>query len=165
MAERTEREAVPLSEAKDLSALSVVSCGKSLAPQPAPAHTWPHIMEAASILVVDDHPSIRRVLERLLSDAGYAVTGASDGAEALATMTRASRPFGLVITDIRMPRMDGWELSRHLSHHWPDLPIVYLSAYDSELPRFATIQRERSAFFPKPFDSEILLESVARLLQ
>jgi len=120
---------------------------------------------SARILIVDDDPVVRLLLERLLTNAGYAVTTATHGAEALEAALRAERPVDLAITDIRMPHMDGWELGRRLSHHWPGLPILYLSGFTSELSRFSPARTPAAGFLPKPFDPDELLRRVALLLQ
>jgi two-component system response regulator HydG len=79
-----------------------------------------------SILVAEDEPSSAEYLRVLLEGRGHAVRLASNGLEALLALE--SRPFDLVITDLRMPSMDGFELLSHLAQRWPDLPAIVLSA-------------------------------------
>ena len=86
----------------------------------------------ARILIVDDEPSVRRMLRRLLSEGGYRIVEAGDGAEALEIAIRDESGFDLVITDIKMPVMDGRELGRLLHATLPGLPVLYTSAYTSD---------------------------------
>jgi len=121
--------------------------------------------KTARILIVDDDSVVRALLQRLLTNAGYSVTTAAHGAEALDAVLQAQEPVDLAITDIRMPHMDGWELGRRLSHHWPGLPILYLSGFTSEISRFSPARTPASGFLPKPFDPDELLRRVALLLE
>jgi FixJ family two-component response regulator len=68
-----------------------------------------------------------------------------------------------LVTDVRMPVMDGWELSSRLRERWPDLPVLYISGYDIELSQGAK-RRASGAFLRKPFDLDELLRQVGRLL-
>ncbi|MEZ4280395.1 MAG: sigma-54 dependent transcriptional regulator [Myxococcota bacterium] len=79
-----------------------------------------------SILVAEDEPSSAEYLRVLLEERGHEVRLAANGLEALLALE--SRPFDLVITDLRMPSMDGFELLSHLAQRWPDLPAIVLTA-------------------------------------
>jgi CheY-like chemotaxis protein len=116
------------------------------------------------ILIVDDEASVRRMLRRLLSECGYQVVEAEDGAEALAIVTGGESPFDLVITDIKMPVMDGRELGRKLHAAVPKLPVLYVSAYSSDMTAGVSAGRP-SPFLRKPFEPEGLLRTVATLLR
>jgi two-component system cell cycle sensor histidine kinase/response regulator CckA len=79
------------------------------------------------ILVVDDSPDIRRVVARALIDARYEVLEAEDGARALQILEREGVDIDLVLTDIKMPRVDGVELGRRVADRkWP-VPVIYMS--------------------------------------
>ncbi len=103
------------------------------------------------------------LIERLLVEEGYEVRTAHHGQEALQIALRGSRAFDLFITDVRMPVMDGWELSRRLGERWPDVPVLYISGYDVELTH-PSARRGRGAFLRKPFDPDELIRNVNRLL-
>ncbi len=79
-----------------------------------------------SILVAEDEPSSAEYLRVLLEGRGHEVRLVANGLEALLALE--ARPFDLVITDLRMPAMDGFELLSHLAQRWPDLPAIVLSA-------------------------------------
>lgn len=82
------------------------------------------------ILVVDDEEGIRQVLSRALSVKGYETITASNGSEALNLFLRNS--FDLVITDLQMPRMDGWSLASRIKDSFPDTPVVLITARAKE---------------------------------
>ena len=128
----------------------------------APRESFARSDEAARarVLIVDDEPIVLSFVARLLEEAGYQVHAAPNGAEALQIATSEWREFDLVITDVRMPSLDGWELGRLLRERWPGLPILYVSGYDvgGTTPR-------ASAFLRKPFDPAELLRQVAGLLE
>ncbi len=121
-------------------------------------------MGDARILVVDDDQVIQQLLRVNLELEGYAVEVAADGEEALRAFA-AFRP-ALVLLDIMMPKLDGWEVSRRLKEH-PDgaaVPIVLLSARAQQ----ADVERGNelgvAAYVTKPFDPISLLDLVAGLL-
>ncbi len=108
------------------------------------------------VLVVDDEPQIRAFLSLMLSDAGYRVSAAEDGVAALGVL-RTLRP-AVIITDLMMPRMDGWELCRRLrsAADTAAIPLIVISALNAA-------DAPGDAFFPKPFDLEALLATLRRL--
>jgi CheY-like chemotaxis protein len=111
----------------------------------------------ARVLIVDDEFDIRQAVAEVLSEEGYQVLSAGDGAEALAYL-REFRP-NLVLLDLMMPGMNGWEF-RAAQQGDPDIrsiPVVVLSA----LGRESTIDAD--GFMQKPFDLDDLLAVVQRL--
>ena len=116
------------------------------------------------MLVAEDDPVVRTMLQRLLQEAGFEVRTARHGDEALGLALRGSGAFDLVVTDVRMPVMDGWELSRRLRERWPDLPMLFISGYDVELAAGSRRSGPRQALLRKPFDLDELIREVGRLL-
>ena len=114
------------------------------------------------ILLAEDDPMVSGLVERLLAEQGHQVRTARHGEEALRLALRGS--VDLLVTDIRMPVMDGWELSRRLRERWPDLPVLFISGYDVELTQGA-FRRGAGAFLRKPFDPDELVRQVTRLLE
>ena len=82
-----------------------------------------------SILVVDDEANLRKVLQRQLERAGYAVETAEDGGDALHLLDEED--FAAVLTDLRMAPMDGLTLLRRIAQRWPGLPVIMLTAHGS----------------------------------
>lgn len=111
------------------------------------------------ILVIDDDSAIREVLRLALESDGYTVVAASGGAEALEVLTTL-RPH-LVLLDLMMPGVDGWQVQQFLQEQLPTIPLVVMSASARVQAR---IERFRSAgYLPKPFELEDLLTLVRRL--
>ena len=119
-------------------------------------------VQAPLVLVVDDSITVRRVTQRLLLREGYRVALAADGMQAL-ELLRNERPV-VVLCDIEMPRMDGFELVRHLRRdaQWADLPVVMITsrsaAKHQEHARSLGVQH----YLGKPYPEEELLQLVAR---
>ncbi|HEX9576754.1 MAG TPA: response regulator, partial [Myxococcales bacterium] len=86
-------------------------------------------MGLRSILIADDEESIRHVLTVLLSDCGYDVRAVADGEEALRELS--ARDYDALVTDVRMPKIDGLELVRSAQQTSPDTTIIVMSAYGS----------------------------------
>jgi PAS domain S-box-containing protein len=106
------------------------------------------------ILVVEDRPEVRALVSTTLIDAGYAVTLAADGLEALAL--ESSGPVDLVVSDVVMPRMGGIELVRVLREKRPSLRAVFLSGHPGELGTLPA----RAELLRKPFRAAELLAAV-----
>jgi CheY-like chemotaxis protein len=109
-----------------------------------------------SILVVDDEPSILRMISRVLMETGCDVLTAGS-AEAALTLFEAAEP-SVVIADIRLPGMSGVELSEELKRSRPALPVLLISAYREPDEHTA------DGFIGKPFDNDQLLDEVNRLM-
>jgi two-component system cell cycle sensor histidine kinase/response regulator CckA len=115
------------------------------------------------VLVVDDEPMIRRLAARVLSEQGFGVHEAADGAEALELIRDGIGNIDVVLSDIVMPRLNGVELLRSLSVSRPELPVILMSGYGS-----AQLS-ERGIVSPcgvlaKPFSPEALVAEVRRCL-
>lgn len=116
---------------------------------------------SSHILIVDDDPSIRATLAEVLTDEGYHVQTATNGAEGLSAI--AESPPDVVLLDMRMPVLDGWGFARALGERGVSVSIVVMTAAQE-----ATLwAREIGAgsVLPKPFDLEVLLQVVERALR
>jgi two-component system, sensor histidine kinase and response regulator len=116
------------------------------------------------ILVVDDDASLTELLEMVLIDAGYRVTLASNGRDAV--VQAVADPPDLVVLDILMPEMDGWETSEHLLSHerTSKIPIIFLTAKVSTQDQLRGWYGGCFAYLTKPFDIQELLEKVVQAL-
>jgi two-component system chemotaxis response regulator CheY len=118
----------------------------------------------ASILAVDDSASMRQMVSFTLKGAGYDVTEASDGVEALGIAK--TNKFNLVITDVNMPNMDGITLTREL-RTLPDykfIPILTLTTESSTDKKMAGKSAGATGWIVKPFNPDQLLATVKKVL-
>jgi CheY-like chemotaxis protein len=112
---------------------------------------------AERILIVDDDPWILRMVSTLLEKKGYAIVSASDGEEGLARADQVKPD--LIITDVMMPRMDGWTMVKHLRARPGDLsmtPVIFLTALGGEEDRIKGFRLGADDYLPKPFRFEEL---------
>lgn len=117
-----------------------------------------------TILVVDDEEAVRRLACRMLTWTGYEALEARHGREALATIEEHNGPVHLVVTDIKMPGMNGRELGRHVEERWPGKPILYMSGFASEVFRSGLLE-PGAPFLAKPFTQDDLASKVRALLE
>lgn len=115
----------------------------------------------ASILVVEDEPAARTALVELLLDEGYAVTAAADGIAALGCVE--VDPPDLVITDLKMPRLDGVGLIARLAERLPGAPVIVMTAWSERLEARASGARI-AALVDKPIELASLLAAIRRVL-
>lgn len=118
-----------------------------------------------NILIVDDSPSIRQMVEVTLKTAGYIVTTAQDGQEAL-DICRGRR-FDFVLTDQNMPRMDGITLIRSLRGlgEYRTVPIVMLTTESSDAMKAQGRAAGATGWMVKPFDPPKLLDVISKVLR
>ncbi|MFO7603484.1 MAG: sigma 54-interacting transcriptional regulator, partial [Gammaproteobacteria bacterium] len=117
-------------------------------------------MGTEKIFVVDDDRSIRWVLEKALKQADMEVKCFEDGASALRALSR-NKPDA-IITDVRMPGMDGFELLQHIHSQYPDLPVIITTAHSDLDSAVAAYQEGAFEYLPKPFDVDEAVELTRR---
>jgi len=118
-------------------------------------------MEPESILVVDDDPRIVTFLERCLTEKGYQVTAASDGVEAVRRLRE--KPFALILTDMKMPHMDGLALLKEARRLKPDVAIVVLTAHGTFENAIAALRQEGAYdYLLKPLETLDALSQAVR---
>jgi two-component system response regulator AtoC len=114
------------------------------------------------ILVVDDEEKMRRVLAMALQSFGYDVSSAGDGEQALALFDDA--PFDLVLTDLRMPRLDGMGLLRGLRERGEEVPVIVLTAHGSVESAVEAMKLGAVDYILRPFEMETVELAVTRAL-
>jgi CheY-like chemotaxis protein len=117
-----------------------------------------------TILVVDDEEAVRRLASRMITSMGNQVLEARHAREALATIEEHHGPIHLVVTDIKMPGMNGRELGRIIEQRWPGKPILYMSGFASEVFRDGLLE-PGAPFLAKPFTQDDLAGKVRALLE
>jgi len=120
-------------------------------------------MKRGDILLVDDDPDLLKLITLRLTSAGYHVRTADSGETALATIA-VERP-ATVITDLRMPGIDGMQLFEAIHRQHPALPVIILTAHGTIPDAVDATQRGVFGFLTKPFDSQDLLQKVAAALE
>lgn len=116
------------------------------------------------VLVVDDSEDMREALQRLLERAGYLVVVAEDGQVAL-TQAKLHHP-DLILMDLSLPNIDGWEAVRHLRkmREFASTPIIAVTAHVSPREQERAMAAGCTVHIGKPFDTGVLIQEVARLL-
>jgi signal transduction histidine kinase/ActR/RegA family two-component response regulator len=117
------------------------------------------------ILVVDDEETVRTVAETILLKAGFTVTLARDGVEAMELFQQNPESYRAVLLDLTMPRMDGAETLRALHTLKPGLTVILTSGFNEQATIQSLVGRGLAGFVPKPFSSEMLLEKIRAALE
>jgi two-component system alkaline phosphatase synthesis response regulator PhoP len=122
-------------------------------------------LPAKSILVIDDEPSIGRVVQFKLQQEGFKVRVATDGLEGLAYI-KEEKP-DLILLDLMMPGMDGFEVCRRLraAPETVTTPVIILTARGQEMDRIRGVELGVLDFFTKPFSPQKLLERVKEVFK
>lgn len=116
------------------------------------------VLMGMNVLIVDDELLLLRSLRRRLQRAGHQVVLATNGREALEALAHAD--FDVVLTDVRMPELDGLELARRLARLHPTLPVLFMSGHADPDD---LLEVEPLAVFQKPLDEGRLLRLLATL--
>jgi CheY-like chemotaxis protein len=126
------------------------------------AHTIPALGRKRQLLVVDDNKAVQDVLSRMLAFLGYNVTVAGNGLEGGTLFLTGS--YDLVVTDLQMPLMNGWELSRLVKERSPKTPVVLVTGSYDEKHWEEMRTNFVDAIIPKPFRVKEIQETIKRLL-
>lgn len=111
------------------------------------------------VLVIDDEMQVRATLSDILENQGHAVVQASGGQEGLGLLA-SGQPIDLVLTDLGMPDMTGWDVARSVRERWPELPVGLVTGWGEQ--DLTPEERDRVSFvLTKPFDRQLLREALA----
>jgi DNA-binding NtrC family response regulator len=120
------------------------------------------MLNLRSILVVDDEEALRTVLSSELSSEGYNVETASDGDEAITILQ--GKQFDLVLLDIKMPRVDGFEVLKFIKKNSPQIKVIMLTAFADLKNAIESKKLGAEDFISKPYDLVDLLTTIERVL-
>ena len=120
-------------------------------------------MDKKRILIVDDDPEICETLSDILDEEGYDVVTANDGQEALEKIRQDS--FNLVITDIKMPIMDGMALLKEIEKSHTDIEVIVITSYGNEGQQVEATRLGAYEYLNKPLKVDQLKNIIARALQ
>jgi GAF domain-containing protein/CheY-like chemotaxis protein len=129
-------------------------------PAPSPAVVTPAV-RAMRCLVVDDEPPVREVIGDILESAGHYVVTLGDGGEAIARF--AAEPFDLVVTDLAMPRVSGWQVARAVKHAAPHVPVFLVTGFGVELSAEERRAHGVDLVLVKPLQIQEILDAVAEV--
>ena len=128
--------------------------------QPQDVGVFQLSLPSQSILIVDDELDIVAIFRQTLREQGYTVFGFTDPNLALEHFRLNSKEYGLVITDIRMPNMNGFELAAKINMIKPNARIVFMSAFDVSDLEFSLSSFKMTDFIRKPIDIRTLVQKV-----
>jgi chemosensory pili system protein ChpA (sensor histidine kinase/response regulator) len=116
-------------------------------------------------MIVDDSPSVRHITSKLIKTAGWEFIIAKDGLEAFETLQDLPTLPDIVLTDVEMPRMDGYELLSSIRGHdrLGQLPVIMITSRASEKHRQKAVELGVSEYLTKPFDDLVLIETIGNL--
>ena len=119
------------------------------------------------VLVVDDEPDVRKVVRMTLEKAGYDVIEAEDGEKAIEEIKKGEHSIllNLIITDIRMPNMNGIDVINYYRKEWPSVPIIVLTGFPDLDMATSMLQHGISDYLVKPVEAEKLRASVAKAFE
>ncbi len=117
-----------------------------------------------TLLVVEDEDNLRQLLKHTLAMFGYTVLVACDGKDALKVANKHQEIIDLMITDISMPEMTGYELARQIHPLRPDMPVLYISGHTEELPGEHGLVDSVKHFLQTPFESRDMAKKIRDIL-
>jgi DNA-binding response OmpR family regulator len=115
-------------------------------------------MQVSKILVVDDEPEVRKLMEHFLTDRGYQVRLAANGREGLAAIN--SFAPDVVLLDMHMPEMDGLETLKELAVRAPGLPVIMVTVNEDVQTTSQLLQLGAADYVPKPFNLDYLEQAI-----
>ncbi|HUJ72634.1 MAG TPA: response regulator [Verrucomicrobiae bacterium] len=117
-----------------------------------------------SVLVIDDDVGMLRALNKVLTSEGCMVASASSSEAAVKFLSSGQHCFDLIITDLRMPVIDGMGILHGVKQAYPDVPVIIITAFGSPAVKMESYQLGATAFLEKPVDTERLLATIDRAL-
>lgn len=119
---------------------------------------------AKHILVIDDQESTRNIIGQMLTDKGYQVTSAADGEEGLTLFYQNPESFDLILADINMPKIDGFEFLKNIKQRSPASPVIFLTGINEDVVKIIGEEFKVDGIIRKPFQVDKILEVIKKLL-
>jgi CheY-like chemotaxis protein len=138
-------------------------CNECIEAKGGDGASLPHLIRTGRILVIDDETSIAQLLEDALSGVGHSVEIAVSGREGVEMATMSE--FDLVLTDLGMPDISGWEVAATIRRHRPDVPIVLVTGWGTTLSKEEVERSGVCAVVHKPFEIQELLDTTDKVLR
>ena len=117
-----------------------------------------------TILVVEDEPALRELIQTVLRDNGFTVLAAPSPAEALSISRGHAKAIQLLLTDVVLPEMNGSEMAKELKRERPELKVLFMSGYASHFVMHQEALDAETRFLEKPFHPRMLLKRVREIL-
>jgi len=128
--------------------------------------TFPPIRQGdETVLLVEDEPEVRSLVQRILKTQGYTVVTAANPDEALAVAREFKGPIQLMVTDVVMPGMSGLQLAERLVPTRPDMRVLFVSGYTNDAIGHHGVLDPGTAFLQKPFTPNALARKVRDVLE
>lgn len=118
--------------------------------------------DACKVWIIDDDRSIRWVLERALKKCDFQITSFTSAVGIMEQLKHELEPPDVIITDIRMPEMDGLSLLQQINQHYPELPVIITTAYSDLDSAISAFHGGAFEYLPKPFDIDEAVDQVQR---
>src|ERR1700687_3805264 len=118
--------------------------------------------EIAQVLLVDDDPAVGKALTELLGQAGLKAQHVGSASQALEALRE--KPFDAVVTDLKMPGMDGMQLLRQVSAQWPEVAVIMITAHGTIPAAVEAMKAGAAEFVLKPFDRAEILYAIRKAL-
>ncbi len=122
------------------------------------------IRGSETVLLVEDDPDVRPVVEGVLHKAGYRVISAENGAEGLERFMRIRDEVGLLITDVILPQLNGRDLYAAVKKIRPEIVTIFMSGYSSDIMDDALLRDKGTHYLTKPFRPDELLKKIREVL-
>ena len=122
------------------------------------------VLSPKKVMIIDDEPDIVTIMELALKNNGYSVRGFTDSKEAVKEFVNNSEEYALVISDIKMPIMGGFELARKIKETNPRIPLVFMTAFEISKSEFSSLfpSMPVSDLVTKPFTNALLITMVKK---
>lgn len=119
------------------------------------------------VLVIDDEPDIRTIVRLTLEKSGYYVVEAGNGEQAIQALNEGEHPMviDVIITDIRMPKINGLEAMTYFQREYPSIPLIVLTGYPDLAMAVRLLNRGITDYLVKPVENENLLAAVANAME